>query len=190
MDIYATVIAFNTVDILMALVVVAVITLGRKGGIVSGFIKLFGVFCTIFITVHYYARLAGFFRNQFLGKDGEAECFAFILLAILISLIFFFISKGWILILKIKSFEVVDRWGGLVLSLIRAYFICGLIFIALVLSNQAFLTSQASQSVSRFLFRESATGFYKISYSVVIKNLFRGEEMNSDVFKLIGEYNK
>jgi len=81
------------------------ICIGKKGGVVAEFVKLLGISCTIFITLHYYVRFADFLRVQFFGKDASTEFFAFSLLAILIFLIFVIITKGWALILKVNLYR-------------------------------------------------------------------------------------
>lgn len=175
------------VDLFMAIIVAAVICMGRKDGIVAEIIKLFGVFCTVFITLHYYVRLADFLRVQFFGKDAETEFFAFTLLAVTVFISFILISKGWSLILDIKSFAVVDRWGRLILSLIRSYFIGSLVFLALILSQHANATPLAQKSVCGFVFRNGAVKLYKVSYSTFIEKYFPSEKINLDVIDLIKE---
>jgi len=187
MNMYAAAMNLNAVDVVMAVVMAAIICTGRRGGIVSELVKLFGIFCTIFITLHYYVHFADFLRVQFLGKDASTEFFAFCVLAISVFAIFILVTRGWVLIVRIKLKAAVDRWGGTILALIRSHFTCGLIFVALFLSGHNYATPKAQQSVSRLIFRNAATDLYKLSYVTFIQGFFPGEKMNEDVFKLVAE---
>jgi len=175
----------NAVDLFMAIIVAAVICMGRKDGIVAEIIKLIGIFFTVFITLHYYVRFADFLRVQFFGKDAETELFAFTLIAVAVSVSFIFITKGWSLILEIKSIAVIDRWGRLIFSLIRSYFVGSMVFLALILSQHATVTPLAQKSVCAILFHNGAVNLYKASYSFLIEKYFPGEKINQDVIELI-----
>ena len=182
-----TALGFNSVDILIVVIIASAIYIRRKDGIVAELFKLLGIFCTIFITLHYYARFADFLRVQFFGKEAATEFFAFCLLFSVFFLTFAFISGGWSLILKIKSFAIVDRWGNVVLSLVRGYFICSMIFLALILSGQDFFVSRARKSVSNALFSGAAVELYRASYSNLVEKFFPDEEVSEAAFKLIGK---
>jgi len=190
MSIYAGIFNLNAVDVFMALVIAMIIFIGAKEGIVAGLVKLLGVVCLTVITLHYYVPFADYLRAKFFGKDAETEFFAFSLLAIPILAMFALISRGWVLILKIKLHAFADRWGGVVLSLLRSYLLCGLIFLAFLISKNDFAEPRARQSVSRYMFGNAAAGFYEASYASVIKKFFPGEEINEDVFKLLAEPSK
>jgi len=187
MNMPTSVLGLNGVDILMVAVIALAIYIRRKDGIVAELFKLFGIFCAIFITLHYYVRFADFLRVQFFGKEVATEFFAFCLLFSVIFLAFVFLSGGWSLILSIKSFAIVDHWGNVVLSLVRGYFICSMIFLALILSGQEFFVSGARKSISGALVSGAAVELYRVSYSNLIEKFFPGERINEAAFKLIGK---
>ena len=187
MNILTSVLDLNGIDVLMAVVIASAIYIRRKDGIVAELFKSFGIFCAVFITLHYYARFADFLRVQFFGKDVTTEFFAFCLLFSMIFLAFVCISGGWSLILRIKSFVFIDRWGNAILSLVRGYFICSMIFLALILSGQEILVSMARKSVSSALFSGAAVELYRVSYSNLVEKFFPGERINEAAFELIGK---
>lgn len=182
-----SVLGLNGIDLLMAVIIALVVYIRRNDGIVAELFKVFGIVCTVFITLHYYARLADLLSSQFFGRDVPTKCFAFCFLFVLIFVAFTFISSGWSLILRIKSFEVVDRWGNLILSLVRGYIICSMLFLALILSNYDYVASKAKESMSKPLFSNAAVELYKISYSHLVEKFFPGEKINEEVFRLIGK---
>jgi uncharacterized membrane protein required for colicin V production len=187
MSVPPSIFGLNGIDFLMAIVISLSVYIRRKDGIVAELFKLFGVFCTVFITLHYYVRFADFLRVQFFGKEVSTEFFAFCVLSVLIFLTFAFISSGWSLIVRIKSFEIVDRCGNFVLSLVRGYLICSMIFLALIITGNEYFVSRAKNSVSRTLFQSAAAELYRVTYKNFVEKLFPHERMNGEVFKLIGK---
>lgn len=186
-NLYATVSGLNVVDIFVAIILATVIYMGRRAGLIAETIKLAGTFCTIFVSLHYYKRFADVLRVQFFGKEASTEFFAFSLLAIGTFLVFVLISRGWVLILKIKPYEWIDKWGSLGLSLIRGYWLCGLVFFVLLLAEHDYATPRARQAVSGLMFRTAATDLYKTSYAQFVENVFPGERINEEVFQLVAE---
>ena len=181
------VMGLNGIDFLMAIVITAVVYIRRKDGVVAELVKSLGIFCMVFITLHYYARFADFLRVQFFGQEVKTEFFAFCLLSVSIFLGFVFISSGWTLILEIKSFEIVDRLVHVVFSLVRGCFICSMIFLALILSRQEFLASRVKKSISGLLLSGVAVEIYRVSYSSLVEKIFPGEKINEAIFELIGK---
>jgi uncharacterized membrane protein required for colicin V production len=181
---YAFVTNLNTADLLMAIVIVTIVCTGWRCGVIAEFVKLFGILCTTFIALHYYGFFANYLRVQFFGKNASTEFFAFSILAILFSVIFMLISRGWVLILKFKPHAVVNRYGGLFLASLRSYFTCGLIFFGLLLIGHSFATPQAQRSVSGAVFRHVAANFYRASYWTLVANFFPDEAIHEAAFKV------
>jgi uncharacterized membrane protein required for colicin V production len=190
MTLYATISGLNAVDVFVAIILATVIYIGRRGGLVAETINLAGNFCTIFVSFHYYTRFADVLRVQFFGKDASTEFLAFNLLAVGTFLVFVLVSRGWILILRIKPYQWIDKWGSLVLSLIRGYWLCGLLFVVLLLAEHDYATPRARQAISGLMFRSAATDLYKASYSRCIESIFLGEKINEEIFKLVAEPEK
>ena len=189
-NMYAAAISLNAIDIFMAVVIAAVIYISRKDGIIAGLFKLFGLWFVIFITFHYYAQFADFLRSKIFNKDTPVELLAFSLLAIPTAAIFIIICQGWVLILRLKAFAVIDRWGGLMLALVRSYFLCGLIFVAVILFRHDYTASRVRHSASWTMFRNAAIGVYEKTYVKLIQKFFPGEAINEEVFKLVADDQK
>lgn len=180
----------NAVDLAMVIVLVAMVYVGgRKGVIVEGF-KLFGIFCALFVTMHYYERFADFLSVQFFGRKVSAEFIAFVLLGVWIYAIFVLIGKGWALILRIEVRKEFAHYGGMVLALMQGYFICGMIFFALLLTNHAQLYSGAQKAVSGHVFRYVAVDFYRAGYSSLVARAFPDEPFNKKALDVVTEKKK
>lgn len=175
----------NIIDLFMAIVIATIVFSGARKGIIVEIFKLFGVLFTIFIALHYYTHFASVLKVQFFGKESSPEFLAFSILVVLIFVSFILISQGWGLILKIKISEKVDRYGGIVLSLIRSYFLCGLIFFALILSNHSYISPEARRSISSSIFQYVAIDTYQETYTALIGRFFAKEQRNEAALDLI-----
>ena len=173
------------VDLFLAMIMAVIICTGWRSGVIAEFVKLFGIFCTVFITLHYYERFADFLRVQFFGKDASTEFVAFCILAVLFAVMFLAISRGWTQILKLNFPAAVDRYGGLSLAIVRSYFTCGLVFFGLILLQHSFITPEAKRSVSGVIFRYVATDMYRASYASLVRRSFPGENINEEAIKLM-----
>lgn len=180
----------NLIDLFMAIIIAVVIHSGARKGISTEIFKLFGMFCAIFVALHYYARFADVLRVQFFGKDASTELTAIIILSVLIVVIFLLISRGWSLILKYEFHQKVDWYGGIIIALARSYFVCGLVFFILLLSNHKYISSEAWRSVSRITFRYVAVDFYKTTYTLLISKMFPGEKVNKEAYAVVFQKKK
>jgi len=176
---------FNWVDILIGCIIVRTVYVGRKSGLVPEIFKLIGVFCATFITLHYFVDFGNYLGNRLFFSDGVKEIVAFGLLAFSISLIFTLIREGWLIILKIEPPSFVDKWSGVVLSLIRAYLICGLVWLGLLVAGGKGIVRTTRTSLSSSFFKNTSSNIYKSCYSGFISNLFPHEPINKDVFNIV-----
>lgn len=179
-------ISLNTVDIFIGIILGSIIYIGKRGNLIAESIKLFGIFCTTFVSLHYYGRFAGMLRAQFFGPDASTELFAYSLLAIAFFVVFLIISQGWVAILQLKIHPTVNKWGSLAVSCVRGYLMCSLIFIALFMSEHQYASPRAHDSTSRWLFQLTAVDIYKGLYDGMVKNIFSGEKINAHVFDVVG----
>lgn len=175
------------VDIIMPLVILRCALTGKKSGLIVESFKLAGIWFATFITLHYYKGLSDWLHQNLSLHESIKDAYAFGLLAICVHLLFSLIREGWLIILKIEMPPVVDQWGGLTLSLIRGYLICGLILLALTEVKDKNIQTSAKHSLSVFVFKDTSTGVYRNFYFGVIHQFFPKEPLNENVFKLMNE---
>jgi uncharacterized membrane protein required for colicin V production len=173
----------NLVDLLMVCIVARGVYIGKKNGFVTEFFKLLGIFFATIITLHYYVRF-GNFLSKLLVPVAIQEILAYGILAVFITLLFSFIREGWLTILKVQIHDLVDYWGGLFISLIRVYLLCGLTILALIISGQQQLALNAKLSLSGQYLITSLPNIYKTSYTGFINKFFPQEPINNKVFHL------
>ncbi len=184
---YALSLNVNLLDALMLCVIVRGYYVGSKTGLLAETFRLVSVICSTFIVVHYYPPLAQFLREQLFISEKVHEFVAFVLWIGIAFLLFFLIREGWLLLFKVERKSVFNKWTGGILSLVTSYFVCGLIFLALVLLNNDFVRQQVDSSLSRAVWSRTSGDLYKACYKTAIHPFFPGEQPNPQVMKLIGK---
>lgn len=178
---------FSWVDLLMPLVVWRCVFTGRKSGLIVEAFKLLGILLGTFVTLHYYSSFSNFLDKNLSLHESIRDVYAFGLLAVCTHLLFSLIREGWLTILKIDLPILVDQWGGFILSAVRSYLICGLIFLALLTVKDDRIQFSTKNSLSAFFFKKTSLKIYHKAYFGFIHNLFPSEPINEEAFKLIME---
>lgn len=178
---------FPWVDIVMILTIGAGIYFGRKSQLLSELFRLVGMILATFISLHYYVSLAKVLNDYHIVPPAFTNIFAFCFLIFVILAIFAMLCEGWLMIFDIELDPLVNQWGGLVFSLIRTYFICGLMFVGLLVIGYGPITEHAKQSASRFLFQNTSVGLYKGFYYGFVQALFPKEHINQEVVQLVSD---
>ena len=72
--------SINWVDVVMLVLLIRIVFIGVRTGFVTELFKLFGVFCSVFVGLHYYTPLAALLAKKVDVSLGILECFFFVLL--------------------------------------------------------------------------------------------------------------
>lgn len=174
----------NWIDVLIVLCVCRVIYIGTKSGFVVELLKFIGLLFAVFVTFHYYSDLAKFLHNSITLSSVYLEilCFGFLLSVILF--LFKLIREGMMIILKVQAHPILDKWGGLVISVLRGFFVASLILVFSQILQIQYIDKTIKQSFFSDYLHDIAPNFYRTCYSSFIEKLFQSEKLNPSVFKL------
>lgn len=173
---------FSWIDILMLLIIARGVYTGSKSGIILEGLKVIGVLCAIFIALHFYTRLGGMIKHNLSFLGPRHEILAFILLTTLPIFIFYLSGNGWRLIFKLEVHSLMDKWGGMVIALVGSYLMCGLVFLGLIVSHNAFIQQNAKHSLSQIVVKEAPLGVYRFLYTKFTQPFFPEEPLNTKIF--------
>ena len=176
--------SLNWVDIFMGVILIRAIYIGIRRGFVIEILKLIGVLFAIFISLHYYSGISTFLQNKVHLPKAPADFFSYGFLWAVVILIFKFIREGLTILFKVEAHSAFDKWGGLVLSLVRGLFLCSLMVLFLRLSTIEYLTRNLERSLSASRLVSLAPRFYEACYDNFISKFFPSEELNKSVFPL------
>lgn len=175
----------NPFDVLSALFFARIFYIGFRKGALVEFFKFLGVFSATFVTLHYYLRFADFLSRFIALPNIRLELLAFLLLWLIVVLIFKIFQEGFLLILgkrEEKGPELV--WLALILASLRGLLVCGLLFLALLLTGQKLISNIVQDAKSAPLLRQISVKVYQNIFDIAVKNLFPAEEYQTPGFYL------
>ena len=180
----------NTIDILAIGIIVRGIITGRSTLFISELVKILGVVLAICISIHYYDRLGRFLSEYMFVPESIADFLAYSGISFVIIFLFFLIKDGWSLIIHIQESPKFNYWGGLAVSMMKSYLLCGVMLIAFLLVSTPFFKSSAEKSLSLRLFRKLPAAIYKVFYGGIVVKLLPKEPSNADFINLMKSYNQ
>lgn len=174
----------NWVDVLIGAVIVRAAYIGAKKGLIVEIFKLGGIFCTVFITLHYFSSLSGFFQNKINFSEGMGNVISYLFLWLLGMLVFKFIRDGFTMLFHIEAHSLFNKWGGLILSLLRALLLCSLVVVFLRVSDIKYFMDNTERSFSASHVVRVAPKVYEATFNGFISKFFPTEELNENAFPL------
>jgi len=181
----------NIVDILIIAVFIRIIWIAVIKGVMVEFFKLFAVFITCFVALHYFNQLAGVLKGFLTLPVSLIEILAVVILWAFITILFRFMREGWLASINPEGkVALSQRIAGGALALPRAVLVSGLIFFLIFVSGNVYLNKKARQAWSGFYFRDKALRVYMLVYSQIVSRLFTGEEINMELEKVPERYKK
>ena len=174
----------NYLDIVIVILGIRICYIAAKTGIAVEFFKLLGVLSSIYIASHYYTAFSDSFQQRFLHQSVPLEFIdfiVFILLVIAVYLGFVLLRSTFYRFMKMEAAPELNKFGGLILGLLRVYFTIGLLVYALMISSVHYLSSSVAHSYigSRFSYVSAQT--YNWIWGSVFSKFFPQEKLNSVV---------
>jgi len=178
--------SINWVDVAMLVLLIRIIFIGVKTGFITELFKLFGIFCSVFVGLHYYTLLAALLAKKTDMSLEILECSFFILLVSLVVIAVKYMRDGFLMIFKFETTHAgVNQWGSGVFSIIRALFLASLIMFGMLLTRVEWLQRETMTSLSSRLALKVAPNTYRYVYSNLIGKIFAREHFNQEVINTI-----
>ncbi|MDD2653879.1 MAG: CvpA family protein [Candidatus Omnitrophica bacterium] len=175
----------NWVDVFVFIVLIRVILISYKHGFVIEIFQLLGTIFSIFIAFHSYSSLAQFMSSHSPIPIDFTSFISFVALIALILVLFKFSRDAFLFVIKMQPLAVVDKWGSVVLGVIRAVYLSSIIIVALLISTIGYLQQSAQRSFSSRYFLDLAPKAYAFMFDNIYSKFSPTEEINSSIFKAI-----
>ena len=173
----------NWIDLLMGLILIRAIYIGIKRGIIIEIFKLIGVLFSIFIALHYFSAVSKFIQDKVHVPPGPADLFSYSILWGIVMSVFKFIRDGFTMLFKVEAHSVFDRWGGLLISIVRGLLLCSLTALFLRMSGVEYFVKNLEKSLTAVKLVSVSPKVYEASYDKFVSKFFPSEEVNKSVFK-------
>lgn len=129
----------NWVDVIVVILILRMSYVAFMDGLSHEIFPLFGSIIVFVLSLSYYVKLGGI-MVQSLGMPSElANCLAFIILVVIAGFIVKFLRIIIDKLVKVQWHPVIERFGGLLAGVVKAYIITAIILTILVLMPFSYL---------------------------------------------------
>ncbi len=182
------ILSINWVDVALAVLLVRVVFIGVKNGFIAEVFKLFGVFCALLVSLHWYSRAAAFLASKMPLPEGSWEFISFVFLLSTVVVAVKFVREGFLVLFQVSTnSQGFDKYAGGILAILRAVWLCSLIIFALLLINQEYVAKQTRHSWARKTMGTAAVVTYRGVFHYFVGRLFPEAHYNDaaeDVIRL------
>lgn len=175
----------NWVDVLIFIAFIRIILISYKHGFVIEIFQLLGTLVSIFIAFHSYNILAQIISSHSPIPVDFTSFISFVALVVLILVLFKFCRDAFLFVIKMQPMAVLDKWGSVVLGIVRAVFISSIIIVTLLISTIGYLQQSAERSFSSRYLLDLAPRAYAFMFDNIYSKFSPNEEINSAIFKAI-----
>lgn len=176
----------NWVDIFVIIILFRICYVAVKSGFPVELFKLLGTIAATYLSLHYYTILSdGIVGRVPVTKEKmPLEFIDFLscaILAIAAYLVFALLRSIFYRFIKMEAVPRLNKWGGFVLGLVRAYLLTGLIIFMLVISSIAYLENSVHKSYTgKHLFKVAA-GVYSGVWNGLMSKFMVKEKFNKTI---------
>jgi len=182
----------NWVDLVVIIAFVRICYVAFKTGFTIELFKLLGIIFAIYISMHYFTAFSDILVRR--GATTEkvplefTDFISFLLLVIAAYLVFMFLRSVFYRFIKMEAAPNLQKWGGFVLGIFRAFFTIGLIIFMLVISSFTYTKdSVISSYTGRSSFKTAPATYSWIWYNLVSK-FMNNEKFNKTILEIKEEF--
>ncbi len=157
----------------------------KKSSFLNELFSIIGIGLAAFLSLHYYVRLGTIVSKQFLVPELSSQLGVYLLLVIGLG---FLLSIGFESLSSIFKLEVhpsIDKWGGFLIGLCKVYFVVGLLFLGLYISQEKRVIKAANQSLVHRIFKSVSIEFYRFCFDQIILKMVPFAQKNNKVFEIV-----
>ena len=162
----------------------------KKCSFFSELFSLMGIGLAACISLHYYVRLSELMSKRFLIPELSCQISVYVFLVIFLGFLLSIGFESLAAVFKLEVHPMIDKWGGFLVGLFKIYFMIGLLFLGLYVSQQKIIVKAASQSLSQYLFKDLSTGFYSFCFDKIIVKIIPSAKKNTKVFEVVSGLSK
>jgi uncharacterized membrane protein required for colicin V production len=130
----------NWVDVLVAILMIRMSYVAFKEGLSHEIFPFFGAIAMVMIALRYYMSIGSFISQNIIGLPVEVSNFlSFLALVLAVGFAVKFLGVVLEKIIKVQWHPLIEKFGGLIIGITRAYIITGLILMTLALMPLPYL---------------------------------------------------
>lgn len=176
----------NWVDVLIIIFALRICYVGISNGLLSEFLKSLGTLCAIYLSLHYYTLAADVLRNRFNLSAIPLrflDFLCFIFISALAFLLFVLLHNVISHFVKTEEMPSLNKWGGFIFAVIRAYLFTALLTFALAVSSVGYLLKSVNNSYLGSKTVITAPAIYNSLWQGFFSKVMKNEEFNHMVLE-------
>ena len=181
----------NWVDLVAIIIIFRICYVSLKSGFSAEIFKLLGTTASAYLSLHYFTLFSDWLVSHLNIKIGAKfmplefmDFVCFVILAVLGYLVFIGLRLAFYRFVKMQAVPRLNKWGGLVLGITRAYLLASLIVIGLAISTIPYLRDSAVDSYSGRRLFKAAPAAYSWMWNKVFSKFMSREEFNKTIFEV------
>ena len=184
----------NWLDIFAVILLIRIGYIAVKTGFTTEIFKLLGTIFAIFLAGHYYIRL-GIFLSSFISIKEQAginflNFLVFILLVFLGYFVFAIIRRAFTILIKMEAVSLLNRWGAVILGIVRWSLFISLLFLIISISNINYLKDSLLGSLSGPKLIRIAPGVYASIWNNLMSRFMDKKVFNKELLEFSSNFKK
>ncbi|MFH1397811.1 MAG: CvpA family protein [Candidatus Omnitrophota bacterium] len=183
---------FNWLDVAVVIFMFRIVYIAMNSGLPIELFKLLGTILAIYLSLHYYTNLSDYLGGPVPYLKNMPLDFldfvCFIILAVLGYIIFVFLREGFSHFIKMEAVRHLNKYGGMLLGIIRSFLFTGLLIFILAISTISYLGESVKSSSLGNRFFKITPIIYSFLWNNVMSKFMTGEKFNSTVFEVKNKF--
>ncbi len=183
----------NFLDILIIIILIRICYISTITGLAVEFFKLSGILFSTYISLHYYTSISDIIQRSFFPKLMPLEFMDFLIFIILVLsgyMGFVALRSIFYRLIKLEAMPLINKFGGLILGVLRAYFIVGLLTFTLVISSVSYLNSSVKHSYLANKAFSISPAAYDWLWSNIVSKFSPKEKFNPTINEVTQKFNR
>jgi len=182
----------NWVDVLVIIALMRIGYVAFETGFTIELFKLLGTLFAIYLSMHYFTIVSDtLIRRQATTEKIPlqfTDFVSFLVLVIAGYLIFVFLRSVFYRFIKMEAAPYLQKWGGLVLGMFRAFLCVGLIIFMLVISSFEYFKNSVKESYTGKDFFKIAPATYSWIWNNVSSKFMNNEKFNNTILEIQDDF--
>lgn len=175
---------FNWVDVFIVITFIRTVYIAVKRGLPVEVFKLIGTVTALFLAIHYYTAFSDWSSERIRLDKVPLEFADFLCFLILAGLGYLFVlifRSIFCRFIKMEAVPQLNKWGGLVIGLLRGYFLVSFLVFMLFISSIGYFSASVKKSYSGKNFFYAAVGTYNWLWDSIISRFSPDGDSNKTI---------
>ena len=182
--------SLNWIDLLVAVLAVRIVYISATTGFVTEFMKTAAILISVLLAFHYYMKI-GAVLGHFVGLTPPLlEALVFAAVWALTFVVMKFIRDGIFLIFTVQAISLVDKWGAVVVSIVRFALTASMLMFVFLLTDQPYFERMTMSSFSQKYILKIAPETYQKMMNGFVAKLLPNQKVNAAVIEELNETGK